>query len=227
MIKLIIFYETTNTNEFIIIIYKGWIKMENNETVEKKIISENTAVKAFINGFISYGFIFAFIIFMGAAFFKLITQNIEFKNDLTVAISTSLLGAIILYFGTLFLCRLSTFDVLKKCKLNKENIQNINKKMSIFFILCAIISFLICLMIITTRYQNSTLDFQTASENYYNAFKADDIEIANSFINQFKNELKDDWSKFITTTSILEGTIVFSCFYLIIYQKKMITLYNN
>lgn len=201
--------------------------MKNEETVEKKIISENTAVKAFINGFISYGFIFAFIVFMGAAFFKLISQHMEFKNDLTVAISTSLLSSIILYFGSLFLCRLSTFDVLKKCKLNKENIKNINKKMSIFFILCAIASLFISLIIVSTRYQNSTIDYKNASQNYYNAFKDDNTEIANSFINEFKNKQKDDWSRFTITTSILEGTIIFSCLYLIIYQKKMITLYNN
>ena len=201
--------------------------MKNNEIVEKKIISENTAVKAFINGFIAYGFIFAFIIFIAVAFFKLVTQHLTFENDLTVAISTSILSAITLYFGTLFLCRLSTFDVLKKCKLNKETIQNINKKMSIFFVICAIASLFICLLIVTNKYTNSTIDFQTASKNYYNAFKDDNIEIANSFINKFKNDLKDDWSKFIISTSILEGSIIFSCLYLIIYQKKMISLYND
>lgn len=201
--------------------------MKNTETVEKKIISENTAVKAFINGFISYGFIFAFIVFIGAAFFKLVTQHLTFENDLTVAISTSILSSIILYFGTLFLCRLSTFDVLKKCQLNKENIQNINRKMSIFFVICAIASLFVCLLIVANKYQNSTIDFQTASQNYYNSFKDENIEIANSFINKFKNELKDEWSEFTISTSILEGTVLFSCFYLIIYQKKMISLYND
>ena len=191
------------------------------------MISENTAVKAFINGFISYGFIFAFIVFMGSAFFRLITQHMEFKNDLTVAISTSILSAIILYFGILFLCRLSTFDLLKKCKLNKDNLSNIHKKMSIFFIFCAIASIFVSLMVVTTRYQNATIDFKTASQNYYNAFQDDNIEIANSFINEFKNELRDDWSEFMITLVILEGTIIFSCIKLVKYQKKMISIYNT
>ena len=201
--------------------------MEKDNAVEKKIISENTAIKAFINGFVSYGFIFAFIIFMSAAFFKWATQGIEFKNDLTITISTSILCAIIVYFGILFLCRISTFDVLKKCKLDKEKIKNINKKMTVFFITCAILSFFVCLLIVTTRYQNSTIDLETSANNYYNAFKNDNIEIADSFVNELINDFKDDWSRFSISISILEGTILFSCFHLIIYQKKMILLYNN
>lgn len=201
--------------------------MDNSETIEKKLISEGTAVKAFINGFISYGFIFAFIIFMSIAFFNWATQGFNFKNDLTATISTTVLCAIILYFGILFLCRLSTFDVLKKCKLDKEKVQNINKKMTIFFITCAILSFFVCLLIVTTRYQNSTMDLETSATNYYNAFKDDNIEIANTFTNELINEFKDEWSRFAISISILEGTILFSCFYLIIYQKKMILLYNN
>ena len=99
--------------------------------------------------------------------------------------------------------------------------------MSIFFIFCIVASLFISLIVVTNRYQNATIDFQTAKQNYYNAFKDDNIEIANSFINEFKNELKDDWSEFMITLVILEGTIIFSCFNLIKYQKKMIPLYNT
>lgn len=201
--------------------------MNNSENVEKKEISEKTAVKAFINGFISYGVIFAFIIFIGTAFFKLVTQSIDFKNDLTITISSSILCAFFIYFGILFLCRISTFDVLKKCKFDASKIKNITKKMSIFFIICAIFSFVICLITVSTKYKNSTLYLDKVSNDYYTSFKDENIEIANTFTNELINKFKDEWSQFAISISIIEGTILFSCFHLIIYQKKMILLYNE
>lgn len=201
--------------------------MDNKKIIEKKEISEKTAIKAFINGFISYGFIFVFIAFMAHAFFNWITHDIKFKNDLTATISTSILGAIFIYFGLLFLCRLSTFDVLKKCKLDNSKIPTITKKMSIFFIGCAIFSFMFCLLSVSVKYNNSTQYINKVSMDYYNAFKDNNIAIANTLTNELINKSKDEWSQYSISTAITEGTILFSCLYLIIYQKKMIVLYNK
>ena len=50
------------------------------DNIEKKEITERTAIKAFINGFVSYGLILGFITLIATAFFKWIARKFNSKS---------------------------------------------------------------------------------------------------------------------------------------------------
>lgn len=198
------------------------------ENIEKKEISEKTAVKAFINGFIAYGIIFGFIVLMITAFFSWILQNSSIINqNLQFLVITSILRAILFYFLILFVCRISTFDVLKKCKINKENIKSILNKMTIFFTICGVFSIMVCSLNLSVKYLNLRNDLYLVSSDNYNSFKDYNINIATELTNQEAVKSRASWLKYKVSLGITETAILFTCCYLTFYQKKMILLYNT
>ncbi len=197
------------------------------EKIEKKQIPEKTAVKAFINGFVSYGIIFGFLTIICIATVNWIFHGSNINQDIKFTIVTSILKAIVIFFIILFICRISTFDVLKNCKVKKENITNINKKMKIFFVICAIFSLMISALYLSTTYLNMKKQLDYISSNNYNDFKDTNTQIAEALTNIEIEKSQNNWLKYKISLSITEFSILFSILYLISYQKKMIMLYNE
>ena len=197
------------------------------ENIQKKEIPEKKAIRAFINGFISYGIIFGFISFIVILFFYTVTKNISINKDFKFTIATSCIRAIIIYFLILFICRISTFDVLKKSKLKTDKINYISKQMGIFFILCSLVSIMFSYLNLSVKNLNITADLYKISTYNYESFKNDDISIATALTDNYIEKSKTDLLNYKISLGITELSIFISCIYLIKYQKKMILLYNK
>lgn len=197
------------------------------EKLEKKEITEKVAVKALINSFITYGIIFLFILFMCKAFFSWATQNIEATQTLNFSIASSILTAFIIFFLSLFLCRISTYDVFKKCKIESSKTNNVIEKLAIFFIFCGILSVILCFTLVVAKHNNTANYIDSISYKNYSNYKDTDLSIADALTEETINEMDQEWEKYVASLAITELSIIFSCFYLIIYQKKMILLYNE
>lgn len=91
------------------------------ERVELKEISAKTTVKAIITGFVSYGIIAIFVCLLIFAIGDHFLSNFSGNITQGLYITLPLLAAIMLYFIIHLICRISTYDVLKKCKVDPKN----------------------------------------------------------------------------------------------------------
>lgn len=192
--------------------------------MDKKEISVKTSVKAIITGFVAYGILLGFLAICVKLIINAIINALPNSNLVTLSYSLPLLGIFVIYFVIHGLCRLSTYDVFKKCKTNEENIDNISRKMNLFFIICIIFSVVFSIATLslsnTAKYQSIEL----AKLEYGSVF-------SNDFTNQLTNSMINDFNKEKTysliSTTILELGFVVSFFSLIPFQKKMLKLYNS
>lgn len=201
--------------------------MNKKEIIEKKEIPSRTATKALINGFVAYGILFIFIIFILAAIFNWIIGNMNIPKSMVINISISCLASIILFFLFRILCKISTYDVLKKCKIKTEDIDVVYSNMKIFFIGFAIFSFMITSFSISMKYNNSKFYMKEISNDYIKSFENVDIEIANVLTQDKLEVVKHDMARSTVSIIIVEFSILISCIYLIFYQKRMILFYNE
>jgi hypothetical protein len=192
--------------------------------MEKKEIPIKTSVKAIINGFVSYGIILGFLFTLLIFLFEQLISSLVSFNNLGLTAVLSLITAILLYFLVHGICRLSTYDVFKKCKTNPENINSISQKLNAFFLICIIVSVVIS---VSSALIKLNFIYQSIEDSKYQYGQV----FSSSFTEQLTNEMLTEYSE--TKTSLLISTIivelgfVISTFSLIPYQKKMITLYNK
>ena len=192
--------------------------------MEKKEINTRTTIKAIITGFVSYGIITMFICFLIIAFGNRFLSYFSGKQANGLYITLPLMAAIILYFIIHAICRISTYDVFKKCKTNPENYNSINKYLTLFFIICIIFT---VVLFSTMLYYN--LKYQVT---YINFFK---IQYTNSYPDNYLDSMLSDMmtrynnskTNLITSTLILISGVAVSFLSLISYQKKMLTKYNE
>ena len=104
------------------------------ERVELKEISAKTTVKAIITGFVSYGIITVFMCLLIFALGNYFLSQFSGNAAGGLYITIPLLAAIMLYFIIHLICRISTYDVLKKCKVDPKNYKTITKSLNIFTI---------------------------------------------------------------------------------------------
>ena len=102
------------------------------ERVELKEISAKTTVKAIITGFVSYGIITVFMCLLIFALGNYFLSQFSGTAASGLYITIPLLAAIMLYFIIHLICRISTYDVLKKCKVNPKHYNTITKSLNIF-----------------------------------------------------------------------------------------------
>jgi hypothetical protein len=193
--------------------------------MEKKEISSRTTIKAIITGFVSYGIITMFVSFLLIAFGNNYLNMFTGKQVNGLYITIPLMVAITIYFVIHGICRISTYDVFKKCKTNPENYKDITKYLNLFFIFCVILTII---LFSTMLYYN--LEYQV---KYIELYKL-----------QFRNVYPEDYinnvlsADLISTynaskVNLIRGTVILvtgvaiSFLSLINYQKKMITRYNE
>ena len=198
---------------------------EEKKTTPKRLISSNTAIKGLINGFISYGFLIGFIFLI---IFLIITNtinNIEGSQNATILQYTiPTITAIIIFFIVRIVCNLSTFDLFKKCKIDKKEISKVSSKMNLFYIIFIVFSLMIIIMNLTLRFKNQRLNIAETQEQYYEIYEknmADDltIELIKEYsINKFHT---------IIHAIIIEFGLFLGTFSLIPTQKNLIEKYNK
>ena len=192
--------------------------------MEKKEISARTTVKAIITGFVSYGIIVIFIslaIFaIGNYFFKQFSSS----TSRALYITIPLMSVIMLYFIIHIICRISTYDVFKKCNTNPDNYKTIIKYLNIFFIICIILSIVLFLSLLYLNLEFQIKSIEYAVLQYKEVFSDAHIKILKSEMDNIYNTSKTNLT---ISTLILELGVSISILSLIPYQRKMILKYNK
>ncbi len=192
--------------------------------MDKQEINSKNVIKSIISGFVAYGILFMFLCLFILAIVTFFLNEVLISNIRGLYITLPLMAVIILYFIIHSICRLSTYDVFKKCKTNPDNYKNIIKYLNIFFIICIIISIIafLSLLYLNLKFQVKSIEFNTLK--YRQVFSEEHIELLKSKMLETYNESKVN---LIISTVILEIGIAISFLSLIPYQRKMIVQYNK
>ena len=193
--------------------------------MEKKEISTRTTIKAIITGFVSYGIITMFISFLIISFGNRFLSYFSGKQADGLYITIPLMAAILLYFIIHAICRISTYDVFKKCKTNPDNYKAINKYLAFFFIVCVVFSVVLfsSMLYYNLLYQAKYIEFFKVQ---YTIESLPDTYI-DSMLSDMTTRYNDSKINLITSTIILISGVSISFLSLINYQKKMLTKYNE
>lgn len=199
-------------------------KQEAKEENNKKNISPKTAVKGLINGFVAYGILIIFI-FLSIVIFVawLINNNKNAVNYDVLKYSLPAIASILIFFLIRCVCKLSTFDLFKKCQIEKEQIEAVSTKMNLFFICSVVFSVCIIIFYLLTRFNNSLITIEKNIDNYYSIYSEDLAEFkTNEILKDFELEKSD----VLIQTLIIELGLLSGLFSLIPEQKKLIKKYN-
>ena len=187
--------------------------------MEKKEISARTTVKAIITGFVSYGIIINFLCLLIIAIGNYFLKNVPGSTARGLYITLPLMAVIIIYFIIHIICRLSTYDVFKKCKTNPDNYKNIIKYLNIFFIVCIFLSIILFLGLLNLNLQYQAKSIDYAVLKYNEIFS---VEHTNQLKEEMLSTFNDSKENLTTSTIILELGFAISFLSLIPYQRKMI-----
>ena len=192
--------------------------------MEKKEISARTTVKAIITGFVSYGIIINFLCLLIIAIGNYFLKNVPGSTARGLYITLPLMAVIIIYFIIHIICRLSTYDVFKKCKTNPDNYKNIIKYLNIFFIVCIFLSIILFLGLLNLNLQYQAKSIDYAVLKYNEIFS---VEHTNQLKEEMLSTFNSSKGNLTTSTIILELGFAISFLSLIPYQRKMILTYND
>lgn len=192
--------------------------------MEKKEISARTTVKAIITGFVSYGIIINFLCLLIIAIGNYFLKNVPGSTARGLYITLPLMAVIIIYFIIHIICRLSTYDVFKKCKTNPDNYKNIIKYLNIFFIVCIFLSIILFLGLLNLNLQYQAKSIDYAVLKYNEIFS---VEHTNQLKEEMLSTFNDSKENLTTSTIILELGFAISFLSLIPYQRKIILKYND
>lgn len=192
--------------------------------MDKKEISCRTTIKAIITGFVSYGVIAIFICLLLLAIANHFLSDIVTSNISGLYITLPLMASLIIFLLAQLLCKLSTYDVFKKCKTNPDNYKRIYKYLTIFFIICIVLSIVIflSLLYLNLEFQLKTIEYTVLK--YKEIFSIEHTQM-------LEKEMKDMYEiskvNLTRSTVILEIGFSLSFLSLIPYQMKMIKKYNE
>jgi hypothetical protein len=199
-------------------------KEKTMEKKEKTEIGVRTSVKAIITGFVSYGIIANFLFVLLFTIVDSLINNFHGKTSFQLHITLPLIAVILLFFALRLICKLSTYDVFKKCKTNPDNYLKILSYLNIFFIFCITVSIIVfsTFLYINLEYQIQSINL--AIQQYKDIFDSIHIhDIHIKMISQF-NESKLNLT---CSTIILDLGLMAAFLSLIPYQSKMLKKYND
>ncbi len=192
--------------------------------MEKKLIDTKTAVKALINGFIAYGVLIIFLFLAIVVFVSWqINQYKDYVDYDTLKYSLPILAAFLSFFLVRLICRLSTYDLFKKCRVNKEDVDKISMRMNLFFIGCVVFSVVLILIILTVRFNNQKININQSREIYYTQYSE---SFAEYLTLEMISDFQMDRATTLIQTIIVEFGLLFGLFALTGTQKTFINRYN-
>ena len=194
------------------------------KTEEKKFIPTKTAIKGLITGFVSYGIIIGFLLFIITIVFNNAINNLSSVNHNILSFSLPLLFAFILYFVIHTICRISTLDLFKKCKIKSEEIKQVSQKMNLFFLICIIIFVILCNSLLILNLSNQRKSIDLVAEQYKQVFSDN---FTDNLTTKMIADYEEEKNRTIASSIITQLSLVISFFSLIPYQKKMILEYNE
>lgn len=205
-------------------------KKENKEIVDKKDVSTTkksilprTAVKGLINGFISYGILLIFIFLTIAIFTTWVVDNNKDAIDYNVLkFSLPIMAAFLIFFLVRATCRLSTYDLFKNCKIEKEEVDQVCTKMNFFYICLVAFSVITIIVYLITRFSNERVQISRdlMIYNQTNSVYAKEKE------EELIEEYEINKANTIVQTMIVEMGLLLGIFSLIPNQRRLIKIYN-
>lgn len=192
-------------------------------SAEKKSIVPRTAVKALINGFVAYGILLIFI-FLTIAIFTtwLVDNNRAVVNYDVLKYTLPLMAAFLIFFLVRLTCHLSTFDLFKNCKIEKEEVDSVCTKMNFFYICLVAFSVATIVIYMITRFSNERIQIarDVMVYNQANSVYADEKE------QELIEEYEVNRANTIVQTLIVEMGLLLGIFSLIPDQRRLIERYN-
>ena len=192
--------------------------------MEKKEISSRTTIKAIITGFVSYGVITVFICLLLLAVANHFLRDVSTSTINGLYITLPMMASLVIFLLAQLLCKLSTYDVFKKCKTNPDNYKRIFKFLTLFFIICIVLSIVIFLSLLhlNLQFQSKTIEYTVLK--YREIFSDEHTQMLQNEMTETFNNSKIN---LIRSTVILEIGFTISFLSLIPYQIKMIRKYNE
>lgn len=192
--------------------------------MEKKCIDMKTATKALINGFIAYGVLIVFIFIALIVFVSWqINQYKEYIDYETLKYSLPIIAAILAFFLVRQICRFSTYDLFKKCRIEKEDVEKVAARMNLFFIGCVVFSVVLIIIILTVRFNNQKINIQHSSDIYYSQYSE---SFAEYLTLEMISDFQTDRAITLIQAVIMEFGLLFGLFSLTGTQKYFIEKYN-
>lgn len=191
---------------------------------DKKEITIKTAVKAIITGYIAYGILVGFIVFIIGIAVNWCLSLLPKVNYKVLSITLSLLGAMLLYFVLRGVCKLSIYDVFKKCKTNSNNLPRIISRMNLFVLICVVFYVIASISILIINFNNQEQAIAIAAQQYKSIHSP---EFVSALKHEMMIEFNETKTNMIISTIIMELGIVVSWFSIIPLQKKLIKEYNE
>ena len=192
--------------------------------MEKKEVSVNTVVKSIITGFASYGIIFYVIVVLSLILVGQMTAGTQGLRENGTKIILSTMLAIFCFVLVRFTCRVSTMDVFKKCIMNPESYSRVEKKMTIFYLICIAMAMFTGLSLL-----NLNLKYERAEIAYYKVFNSQSF--SEEYVNMQEQKMNEQYiinkNNIVKSTVIVELGIVLGFLSLINYQRKMMIRYNE
>ena len=188
--------------------------METKEVTYKNVLRSNIVL------ILSYSILIGFIFLFISIFIKVTINTV---SNPILPILTSLIGGILLFHIFHFICKSSTLESFKKASLDFENTHKFINKMNLFFIICVIVSVLLCLSYLLI----DNLLYASAINQVYEQYDFISHELAQRIANQIYETHQIAFLNKVYSTVIIELSLVISFFSLIPYQKKLLLKYNK
>ncbi len=188
--------------------------METKETNFKKTLKSNLIL------FLSYGILIGFIFILVTIIVKCALHDI---SNIFLSITLSFMSAIVIFYLLHFVCRTSTIESFKKLKLSEEYCHPFLRKMNLFFVICILLSILGCIAYLWVH----NFIYITAIEQTYETYEIISPDFANQVVTKIEEEYESSLLSKLSSTIILELSLVVSFFSLIPYQKRMLEKYNK
>ena len=190
----------------------------------KKVISERTTVKAIITSYVCYGILIFFMFnLLKNAVSSAILANIE-QNLPKLGYIVPIMFGIITVCLIHILCRISTLDVFKKCKLEKEKEKYVNRNLKVFFVVIILFSIFYSFISLSIAVNMDLQSVNLSSVQYGQVFSP-------LFTEELTNEMIKDFNNFkdyaFKDTFISEIFFIIGFISLASFQRKMIETYNK
>ena len=191
---------------------------------EKKEITLGTTVKAVITGYVSYGILVGFIVFVISVFINWCLNMLPNVNERVIAITIPLLAIFFLYPIVRGVCKLSIHDVFKKCKTNPDNLPKIISRLNLFIMIAIAVFVVGSIGILMINFNNQEQCIIVSSYQYKAIHSP---EFAAQLTNEMMNQYSEEKTNAIISTVIIELGMVISLFSVIPLQKKLIEKENE
>lgn len=188
--------------------------MEAKDTNYKSVLKSNIIL------FLSYGILTGFIFILLAFVVKYTLQDI---SNTFLSITLSLIGGILLFYLLRFVCKSSTLESFKKTTIAEENSKYYLRKMNLLFIICVLLSIFICICYLLMNH----FLFSNAITQAYEKYEFISSEFANQVVYKITQEYENSLFSKVSSTLIIELSLVVSFFSLVPYQKRLLEKYNK